>query len=66
MLHHRHKQIEPQRRPTRHHFRLHRTATLKSRAATDDQREIMRAQTGVAGRRVSVREACGCQDCAGI
>ena len=65
MLHHRHKQVEPQRRATGHHLSLHGAAALEGRPAADDEGEVVSPQAGVARGRVSVREARRGEDHAG-
>lgn len=54
MFHHRHKQIEPKRRTSSRHLRLHGATSLESGAASDDEREVVRTQARVVGRRVQV------------
>lgn len=66
MLNHRHEQIEPQSRSSRHHLRLHGAAPFESGPTADDQREVVCTQIGVAGRCVIVGKACGVQDRAGV
>jgi len=55
MFHHRDEQIEPKRRTSSRHLRLHSATPLESGAASDDERQVVRAQAGVVRRRVQVR-----------
>lgn len=66
MINQRNKQIKKQRRPTLLHLHLHRTTAFERTATTNDEREVVRPQLGVASGRVGVGEAGGGEDGAAL
>ena len=66
MIHHRHEEVEEERRSACLHLHLHRAAALEGVAATDDESEVVCAELGVAGRCVGVGVAGGGEDGAAL